>query len=160
MSRPTNQVQIDGRLGNDPELRFTPSGHAVANFSIGHTPRRKQGDEWVDGETVWMRCSIWRDDAEKIANEATKGDLVLVTGTLEARSWDDKETGQKRTVVEIQANTATVLRKKGEGQRSQPSQGGAWGGGQAQPPASDPWATQPAPQQTGGAGNAYDEPPF
>lgn len=104
-----------------------------------------------------MRCSIWRDDAEKIANEATKGDLVLVTGALEARSWDDKEAGQKRTVVEIQANTATVLRKKGEGQRSQPLQGGAWGGGQA--PA-DPWATQPAQTQTGGAGNAYDEPPF
>lgn len=119
MSRPTNQVQIDGRLGDDPVLRFTPSGHAVANFSIGHTPRRKQGDEWVDGETVWMRCSIWRDDAEALANVATKGDLVLVTGALESRSWDDKETGQKRTVVEIQANTATVLRKKGEGARSQ-----------------------------------------
>lgn len=157
MSRPTNQVQIDGRLGDDPVLRFTPSGHAVANFSIGHTPRRKQGDEWVDGETVWMRCSIWRDDAEALANVATKGDLVLVTGALESRSWDDKETGQKRTVVEIQANTATVLRKKGEGARSQPAQGGAWGGGQQ----SDPWATQPAQtKQTGGAGNAYDEPPF
>lgn len=157
MSRPTNQVQIDGRLGDDPVLRFTPSGHAVANFSIGHTPRRKQGDEWVDGETVWMRCSIWRDDAEALANVATKGDLVLVTGALESRSWDDKETGQKRTVVEIQANTATVLRKKGEGARSRPAQGGAWGGGQQ----SDPWATQPAQtKQTGGAGNAYDEPPF
>ena len=157
MSRPTNQVQIDGRLGDDPVLRFTPSGHAVANFSIGHTPRRKQGDEWVDGETVWMRCSIWRDDAEALANAATKGDLVLVTGALESRSWDDKETGQKRTVVEIQANTATVLRKKGAGARSQPAQGGAWGGGQQ----SDPWATQPtSQQQTGGAGNAYDEPPF
>lgn len=157
MSRPTNQVQIDGRLGDDPVPRFTPSGHAVANFSIGHTPRRKQGDEWVDGETVWMRCSIWRDDAEALANVATKGDLVLVTGALESRSWDDKETGQKRTVVEIQANTATVLRKKGEGARSQPAQGGAWGGGQQ----SDPWATQPAQtKQTGGAGNAYDEPPF
>lgn len=160
MSRPTNQVQIDGRLGNDPELRFTPSGHAVANFSIGHTPRRKQGDEWVDGETVWMRCSIWRDDAEKVANEATKGDLVLVTGALEARSWDDKETGQKRTVVEIQANTATVLRKKGEGVRSQPAQGGAWGGGQQssgwgqQQPAGDSWG------QGGGGSNGYEPAPF
>ena len=145
MSKPTNQVQIDGRLGGDPELRFTPSGHAVANFSVGHTPRRKQGDEWIDGETVWMRCSIWRDDAEAFAEKAAQGDLVLVTGALESRSWDDRETGQKRTVVEIQANTATILRKKGQ-QPGKPAQGGAWGGGQAQAPAADPWATS-APTQ-------------
>lgn len=156
-------ITVVGHLTADPELRFTPSGHAVANFTIASTPRRfdKQTSEWRDQETLFMRCSVWREQAENVAESLTKGAHVIATGNLVSRSWEDKETGQKRSVMEMQVEhvgpaLAKATAKVTKAQRQQGQQSGGWGGGQQ----SDPWATQPAQQQTGGAGNGYDEPPF
>lgn len=145
MSKPTNHIALDGRLGSDVELRFTPNGVAVANFRIGHTPSRfdKQQQSWVDGETVWIDGTLWRDDAERLAEAASKGDLVLVTGALASESWDDRQTGEKRSKLTLAANTVTVLRKKGAGQQS-----GNFGQASQSAPAAQ------ASQQS------YDEPPF
>lgn len=97
------RVTIVGALGADPEIRFTPSGAAVANFTVASTPRQfdRQSNEWKDGETLWMRCSVWREMAENVIESFTKGDRVIVTGTLEQRSFEDRD-GNQRTVVEMQ----------------------------------------------------------
>lgn len=155
-------ITIVGNLTADPDLRFTPSGSAVASFTVASTPRKfdKQASEWVDGETLFMRCSVWRDQAENTAESLEKGMRVVASGRLVARSWDDKETGQKRTVMEMQVEevapslryaTARVTRaQRGGGGQSQARQGG------------DPWAsTAPAPQGKGsGAWGGDTEPPF
>lgn len=139
-------LTVIGNLTADPELRFTPNGAAVANFTVASTPRTfdRQSQEWRDGETLWMRCSIWREAAENVAESLAKGQRVIVQGRLVQRSWEDKE-GQKRTVVEMQADevgpsltwaTAQVARRqKGAGGR--PAQQSAPAGGQE----SDPWST-------------------
>lgn len=97
-----NFVQIIGTVGGDPELRFTPSGHAVCSFSVAWTPRKRdsQTGEWSDGETSWFRCTAWRDLGENIAASITKGTRVVVTGTVTARDWEDRD-GNKRTSIEI-----------------------------------------------------------
>ena len=96
-------LTIVGNLTNDPELRFTPSGSAVANFTIASTPRTfdRQANDWKDGETVFMRCNIWREAAENVAETLTKGMRVVATGLLKSRSYDTKE-GEKRTVMELE----------------------------------------------------------
>lgn len=98
------QITVVGNLTGDPELRFTPSGAAVVNFTVASTPRRfdKQANEWKDGDTLFMRCSMWRDYAEHVAESAKKGDRVIVTGSLVQRQYETRE-GEKRTVVELQA---------------------------------------------------------
>ena len=168
------QITVVGNLTADPELRFTPSGAAVANFTVASTPRTfdRQSNEWKDGETLFLRCSIWREAAESVAESLTKGTRVIVTGRLVSRSYQDRE-GQNRTVFEVQVDevgpslryaTAKVTRT----QRSGASAGGFGGSGGgsgfaggsgsagASGPADDPWAT-PA----GGASGGYaDEPPF
>ena len=183
-------ITIIGNLTGDPELRFTPSGAAVANFTVASTPRNfdKESGGWKDGETLFMRCSIWREAAESVAESLHRGDRVIVVGRLVSRSWDDKETGQKRTVMEMQVDeVGPSLRwataKVTKGQRSGGGGGGFSGGGQGQ---DDPWAAgggggqqggwggqsqsqggpQQGGQQQGGQGGgwntppAYDEPPF
>ena len=136
-------ITLVGNLTGDPELRFTPSGAAVANFTVASTPRTfdKQANEWKDGETLFMRCSIWREAAENVAESLHRGTRVVVTGRLVSRSWDDKETGQKRSVMEMQVDeigpslryaTAKVNKSERGGGR-----GGFGGGGQQD----DPWAT-------------------
>jgi len=148
-------ITVVGNLTADPELRFTPNGAAVANFTVASTPRTfdRQSQEWRDGETLWMRCSIWREAAENVAESLQKGMRVIVQGRLVQRSWEDKE-GQKRTVVEMQADevgpsltwaTAQVTRRqKGGGGR--PAQQAPAGGQQG-----DPWVT----------GQSFgNEPPF
>ena len=94
-------LTIIGNLTQDPELRFTPSGAAVANFTVASTPRTfdRQSNEWKDGETLFMRCSVWREAAENVAESLQRGMRVVVTGRLVSRSWDDKESGQKRSVM-------------------------------------------------------------
>lgn len=148
-------LTIVGNLTGDPELRFTPSGHAVANFTVASTPRQfdRQSNSWKDGDTLFMRCSLWRDAAENVAESLTKGTRVIVTGRLVQRSYETRE-GEKRTVVELQVDevgpslryaSATVQRIE----RQRPQQGGdGWGSGQ---PGNDPWAT-PA--------GGHAEPPF
>jgi single-strand DNA-binding protein len=183
-------ITVVGNLTDDPELRFTPSGAAVANFTVASTPRNfdKNTNEWVDGEAMFLRCSIWRQAAENVAESLQRGMRVVVQGRLKARSYETRE-GEKRTVFEIEVDeigpslkfaTAKVNRTSrqsggggysgGGGQSGQAAQTGQGG----QPAAADdPWAT-PAPAaggqagQTGGAaadpwgapGTTNDEPPF
>ncbi|HSU74469.1 MAG TPA: single-stranded DNA-binding protein [Terrabacter sp.] len=146
-------ITIIGNLTADPELRFTPSGAAVANFTVASTPRQfdRQSNEWKDGETLFMRCSVWRDAAENVAESCQRGMRVIVSGRLKSRSYETKE-GEKRTVVEMDVDeigpslrsaTAKVNKtQRGGGGGGfgggQGNQGGGWsGGGQAE----DPWAT-------------------
>lgn len=154
-------ITVIGNLTSDPELRFTPSGSAVANFTIASTPRTfdRQSNEWKDGETLFLRASIWKEAAENTAESLTKGTRVIVSGRLKSRTYDTKE-GEKRTVMELEVDeigpslkyaNAKVNRTQRSGGQQQPAQSkqsqqqGNWGGQQqSQPPASDPWAT---PQQ-------------
>ncbi len=150
-------ITVVGNLTDDPELRFTPSGAAVANFTVASTPRtlNKQTNEWEDGEAMFLRCSVWRQAAENVAESLQKGARVLVNGRMRARTWETRE-GEKRTSFEIDVDeigpslkwaTAKVI-KAG---RSGGGGGYSGGGGQQSPAANDPWATS-APSQQGGAG--------
>ena len=115
-------ITIIGNLTADPEMRFTPSGACVANFTIAHTPRvhDKASGDWKDGETLFMRCSLWRDAAENLTESLTRGTRVIATGRLEARSYD--KNGETRTVTEMRVDeigpslkyaTAQVTKKAG-----------------------------------------------
>ena len=141
-------ITLVGNLAADPELRFTPSGAAVANFRVLSTPRTfdRQKNEFVDGDTLAMNCSIWREAAENVAESLTKGMRVIVQGRLVQRSYETKD-GEKRTVVELQvdeigpslkyasAKVTRTQRSNQGGQASRPAQGDAWstppGGGYA-----------------------------
>jgi single-strand DNA-binding protein len=157
-------LTLVGNLTGDPELRFTPSGAAVANFTVASTPRTfdRQTSEWKDAETLFMRCSIWREAAENVAESLHRGTRVVVTGRLVSRSWETPE-GEKRTVMEMQADevgpslryaTASVTKAQrgggggfggGSGASSSGQRGGSSGGGQQggtrAAPDNDPWAT-------------------
>lgn len=146
-------ITVIGTLGGDPELRFTPSGAAVANFSVASTPRtlNKQTQEWEDGETLWIRCSCWRQMAENAAESLTKGSRVIVQGRLKSRSWQDKE-GNTRVSMELDVDevgpsmryaTAKVT-KASRGEGGAGGFGGGSGGSGGGSPASDPWTTPPA----------------
>ena len=137
-------ITIIGNLTADPELRFTPSGAAVANFTVASTPRMfdRQSNEWKDGETLFMRCSVWRDAAENVAESLQRGMRVIVSGRLKSRSYETKE-GEKRTVVELDVDeigpslrSATAKVKQDPAWTAEASaaqQGGGWsGGGQQQ----------------------------
>ena len=178
-------ITIIGNLTGDPELRFTPSGAAVANFTVASTPRQfdRTSNDWKDGETLFMRCSVWRDAAENVAESLQRGTRVLVSGRLKSRSYETKE-GEKRTVVEMDVDevgpslkyaTAKVNRTQrgtgsggfsGGGQGGGGQSSGAQGGGSTNDsagqsgsgrgaPADDPWATgSSAPASAGGAAPA------
>ena len=166
-------ITVIGNLTGDPELRFTPSGAAVANFTVASTPRTfdRQSNEFKDGDTLFMRCSIWREAAENVAESLTKGTRVIVTGRLVQRSYETRE-GEKRTVVELQvdevgpslryasAKVTRTQRSGGSGGGGGYSGGGGFGGssGGGGGQSDDPWAT---PAQGGSSGGGYaDEPPF
>lgn len=164
-------ITVIGNLTNDPELRFVPSGPAVANFTIASTPKvfDRQSNEWKDGETLFLRSSVWREMAENVAESLTKGMRVVASGRLKPRSYDTKE-GEKRTVIEFEIDEiGPSLRyanaKVSRTQRSGTGQG--FGGQQpamaAAAPQADPWA-KPSTDITGasvGWGNGPDsEPPF
>ncbi|MGG5258986.1 single-stranded DNA-binding protein [Phycicoccus avicenniae] len=150
-------ITVIGNLTADPELRFTPSGAAVANFTVASTPRQfdRQSNEWKDGETLFMRCSIWRDAAENVAESLHRGTRVVVTGRLKSRSYDTKE-GEKRTVMELEVDeVGPSLRyasaKVTKAERGGGGGGGFGGGGGGFQQQNDPWATGgSAPQQGGG----------
>jgi len=171
-------ITIIGNITGDPELRFTPSGAAVANFTVASTPRQfdRTSNEWKDGETLFMRCSVWRDAAENVAESLQRGTRVLVSGRLKSRSYETKE-GEKRTVIELDVDevgpslkyaTAKVNRTQrgnggggnfnsgGQGNQGGGASGGNTGGSGGQgAPAVDPWATgSPAPASTGGGQQA------
>jgi single-strand DNA-binding protein len=132
-------ITVIGNLTNDPELRFTPSGSAVANFTIASTPRTfdRQSNEWKDGETLFLRASVWREAAENVAESLTKGMRVIVSGRLKSRSYETKE-GEKRTVIELEVDeigpslryaNAKVNRTQRSGGNGGGSNGGSNGGG-------------------------------
>lgn len=136
-------LTIIGNLTGDPELRFTPSGAAVANFTVASTPRTfdRQSNEWKDGETLFMRCSVWREVAENVAESLHKGTRVLVTGRLRSRSYETKE-GEKRTVVEMEVDEIgpSLRYATTKVNRTQRSGGGGFGGGGGSQ--EDPWSSQ------------------
>ena len=105
-----NTFTMTGRLAADPEVRFSPSGDAVASGRVADTPRHKnrQTGEWEDGETLWLGFSLWGKKAEALADAAKKGDLVLVTGTLTQRTFEGKR-GEQRTVIEVKATEVAVV---------------------------------------------------
>src|ERR687885_951342 len=98
-------ITVIGNLTNDPELRFTPSGQAVASFTVASTPRTfdRQTNEWKDGDALFLRCSIWRQAAENVAESLQRGMRVVVQGRLKQRSYETKE-GEKRTVIELEVD--------------------------------------------------------
>jgi single-strand DNA-binding protein len=98
-----NTITIVGNLTDDPELRFTPNGAAVASFRVAVTPRVREGDAWKDGETSFFRVNAWRSMAENVAESCGKGARVTVVGRLRSRSWETPE-GERRSVVEIEAD--------------------------------------------------------
>ena len=156
-------ITVIGNITGDPELRFTPYGAAVVNFTIASTPRAfdKTANEWKDGDTLFMRCSAWKELAENVAASLARGTRVVASGRLKQRSYETKE-GEKRTVVEMEVDEvgpslryATVKVTK----TSRDGGGNGFGGGAATrstgkpAAAADPWATGPAAAGT-------DEPPF
>ena len=151
-------ITVVGNLTDDPELRFTPSGAAVANFTVASTPRtlNKQTNEWEDGEAMFLRCSVWRQAAENVAESLQKGARVIVQGRMRARTWETRE-GEKRTsfeidVDEIGPSLRWATAKVAKAGRSSGGGGYGAGGGQQQPAGGDPWATSGAPQGGGGGG--------
>jgi single-strand DNA-binding protein len=179
-------ITVVGNLTDDPELRFTPSGAAVAKFRIASTPRTmdRQSNEWKDGEPLFLACNVWRDAAEHVAESLQRGARVIVQGRLRQRSYETRE-GEKRTVYELEVDeigpslryaTAKVQKMSrsggggggfgasnggGGGGNRQPSNGGGGGGNNFD----DPWATAaPAsgarPAGGGSSSSFDDEPPF
>jgi single-strand DNA-binding protein len=156
-------ITVVGNLTADPELRFTPSGAAVASFTIASTPRQfdRNTNEWKDGEALFLRCSIWRQAAENVAESLQRGMRVVAQGRLKQRSFETRE-GEKRTVIELDVDevgpslryaTAKVNRT----QRGSSSGGFGSSGSGGGDTVDDPWGTPPPP--SGGAGFS-DEPPF
>jgi single-strand DNA-binding protein len=144
-------VTVIGNLTGDPELRFTPNGQAVASFTVASTTRMldKATNEWKDGDTLFLRCSVWRQYAENVAESLTKGTRVLVTGRLKQRSYETKE-GEKRTVVEMDVDDVGPALRNATAKVSRVARTDSGYSGAASP-SEDPWAA-PAP--------AGDEPPF
>ena len=159
-------ITIIGNLSQDPELRFVPSGAAVCNFTVASTPRQfdRTTNAWKDGQTLFMRCSVWRDQAEHVAASLQRGMRVIVSGRLTSRSWETKE-GEKRTVNELEVDEVgpsllwaeATVKKIERGSGGSQGFGGSQGAGGAgfapqQPAQADPWASPAQP--------AFDAPPF
>ncbi len=168
-------ITVIGNLTNDPELRFTPNGAAVASFTVASTPRTfdRQSNEWKDGDTLFLRCTVWRQAAENVAESLHKGTRVIVQGRLKQRSFETRE-GEKRTVVELEADevgaslrsaTARVNKSGRGGGGANGNAGGSSGGGApggsfgggapsggGNAPTDDPWSSS--------SSSYSDEPPF
>ena len=163
-------ITVIGNLTDDPELRFTPSGAAVAKFRIASTPRflDKASGEWKDGEPLFLACNVWRQVAENVAESLQRGSRVIVSGRLRMRSYETKE-GEKRTVIELEVDeigpslryaTAKVQRMSRSGGGGYGASGGNNSGGGGGFAADDPWATAAPAASSSGGGNFDDEPPF
>jgi len=143
-------ITVIGNLTSDPELRFTPSGSAVANFTIASTPRTfdKNSNEWKDGETLFLRSSVWREAAENVAESLTKGMGVIAQGRLKSRSYETKE-GEKRTVIEFEIDeigpslkyAKAQVNRTQRGDKSAPAKSAGNWGASAQPATS--WGNGP-----------------
>ncbi|WP_216896499.1 single-stranded DNA-binding protein [Nocardia alni] len=178
-------ITVIGNLTADPELRFTPAGAAVANFTVASTPRvfDRNTNEWKDGEALFLRCNIWREAAENVAESLTRGSRVIVSGRLKQRSFETRE-GEKRTVVELEVDEVGPSLKYATAKVNKTTRGGGGGGnfggggnsggggggggfggsnsgnrGGQSAGGDDPWGSAPAAGSFGG-GPMDDEPPF
>jgi single-strand DNA-binding protein len=154
-------ITLVGNLVDDPELRFTPSGQAVAKFRIASTPRflDKATNEWKDGESLFLTCNVWRQAAENAAESLQRGMRVIVQGRLKQRSYETKE-GEKRTVYEVEVDEVGPSLRNASAKVTKTQRGGGGFGGGASSGGSasdDPWA---AAAPAAGGGGSYDEPPF
>jgi single-strand DNA-binding protein len=162
-------ITMIGNLVDDPELRFTPSGAAVAKFRVASTPRYldKTTNEWKDGESLFLQCQIWRQAAENVAESLTKGMRVILSGRLKQRSYETKE-GEKRTVFEVEVDEVGPSLRNATAKVTRAQRQGGTGGGFSAPAAAtesfndDPWAAASTTGATGGgwATTTNDEPPF
>ncbi|QIS23749.1 single-stranded DNA-binding protein [Nocardia terpenica] len=173
-------ITVIGNLTADPELRFTPAGAAVANFTVASTPRvfDRNTNEWKDGEALFLRCNIWREAAENVAESLTRGSRVIVSGRLKQRSYETRE-GEKRTVVELEVDEVGPSLRYATAKVNKTTRGGGGGGGFGggsgggggfsgsggnrgggqSSGGDDPWGSAPAAGSFGG-GPMDDEPPF
>jgi single-strand DNA-binding protein len=170
MAAGDTQITIVGNLVGDPELRYTPTGQAVATFRVASTPRFRDNTtgEWKDGDSLFLSCNVWRQAAENVAESLQRGMRVIVNGRLRQRSYETRE-GEKRTVYEIEVDevgpslrnaSAKVVksnRSSGGNFAGQGGGGGGYSGGGGSRPAEDPWTAEPS---DGFGGDAPDEPPF
>ena len=171
MAAGDTQITLVGNLVDDPQLRYTPTGQAVANFRVASTPRflDRNTNEWKDGDSLFLSCNVWRQAAENVAESLQRGMRVIVSGRLRQRSYETKE-GEKRTVYEIEVDEVGPSLRNASAKVTKTSRStGGFGGGAAGPsggsgqpgygggggrPADDPWASD-----AGGDGYS-DEPPF
>jgi single-strand DNA-binding protein len=164
-------ITVVGNLVADPELRFTPNGVAVCSFTVASTPRQfdKNTNQWKDGEPLFLRCNVWRQAAENVANSFSKGSRVIVVGNLVQRSWEDKDGGGKRSAFELQvddigasAKFRTVTINQAERSHSAPPPAeDPWGSAPPPPPQTQRPAQQPDPWGSAPARQSYlDDPPF
>ena len=157
-------ITVVGNLTADPELRYTQTGLAVANFTIASTPRTfdRAANDWKDGEALFLRASCWREFAEHVAGSLTKGSRVIVTGRLKQRSYETKE-GEKRTSIELDVDEIGPSLRYATAQVTRASSGAAGGGRSQGAVADEPWAAS-APAESGDVwntpGNYNDETPF
>jgi single-strand DNA-binding protein len=173
MAAGDTQITLVGNLVDDPQLRYTPTGQAVANFRVASTPRflDRTTNEWKDGDSLFLSCNVWRQAAENVAESLQRGMRVIVSGRLRQRSYETKE-GEKRTVYEIEVDEVgpSLRNASAKVTKSSRSTGGGFGGGPSGPsggggqsgygggggrPADDPWASD-----AGGGDGFSDEPPF
>jgi single-strand DNA-binding protein len=170
MAAGDTQITIVGNLVSDPELRYTPTGTAVANFRVASTPKLRDNTtgEWKDGESLFLTCNIWRQAAENVAESLQRGMRVIVNGRLRQRSYETRE-GEKRTVYEVEVDdigpslrfaSAKVVKSNRAGGNfgGGPAGGSGGSGGSGQRAAEDPWSADPA--DGFGGDSTPDEPPF
>ena len=164
MAAGDTNITMIGNLVNDPELRFTPSGAAVAKFTVASTPRYldKATNEWKDGDSLFLNCQIWRQAAENVAESLTRGMRVIVSGRLKQRSYETKE-GEKRTVFEVEVDEVGPSLRNATAKVTKTTKSGTSGGGFSTPSETasteDPWSAAPV----GGGwatGASDDQPPF
>jgi single-strand DNA-binding protein len=165
MAAGDTQITIAGNLVDDPELRYTPTGQAVAKFRVASTPRFRDNasGEWKDGDSLFLTCNVWRQAAENVAESLQRGMRVIVTGRLRQRSYETRE-GEKRTVYEVEVDdvgpslrnaSAKVTKSNRSGAGGFGSGTGSGSSGGSGRPAEDPWAAD-----GGGVADTSDEPPF
>jgi single-strand DNA-binding protein len=164
MAAGDTQITLIGNLVDDPQLRYTPTGQAVANFRVASTPRflDRQTNEWKDGDSLFLSCNVWRQAAENVAESLQRGMRVIVSGRLRQRSYETKE-GEKRTVYEIEVDEVGPSLKNASAKVVKSSratgQGGSGGGGgygsSGGRASDDPWSSEPADSS-----GFSDEPPF
>lgn len=157
-------ITIIGNLTDDPELRFTPSGKAVAKFRVASTPRYHKDGQWKDGEPLFLACTAWGQVGENVAESLQRGARVIVSGRLRQRSYETRE-GEKRTVIEVEVDEvgpslryATAKVKKMD--RQSGGSGGFGSGGGEPSGADDPWASTGATAEPAAAGRFDSDPPF